>query len=171
MVNVDNELKPIGKDAGGYDVLTAMIKSLLNYFPGLYPDEEVMFEELGEESGIAFSNDTGALVYAETEDILGGVYQTCQYPFYVVYRASGSAKERQKMSIQEFLDTLGKWICQEPVTIGEYKYKLDRYPDLSGGRKITKVIRDNSYGTDPQENGVQDWLLPITVSYTNEFER
>ena len=59
-----------------------------------------MFEELGEESGIAFSNDTGALVYAETEDVLGGVHQTCQYPFYVVYRASGSAKERQKMSIQ-----------------------------------------------------------------------
>lgn len=168
---MDNELKPIGKDAGGYDVLTAAIKSLLNQFPGLYPDEEVMFEELGEESGIAFSNDTGALVYAETEDILGSVYQTCQYPFYVVYRASGSAKERQKMSIQEFLDTLGKWVCQEPVAIGKDTYKLDSCPELSGGRKITKVIRDNSYGTDPQENGVQDWLLPITVSYTNEFER
>ena len=168
---MDNELKPIGKDAGGYDVLTAAIKSLLNQFPGLYPDEEVMFEELGEESGIAFSNDTGALVYAETEDILGSVYQTCQYPFYVVYRASGSAKERQKMSIQEFLDTLGKWVCQEPVAIGKDTYKLDSYPELSGGRKIMKVIRDNSYGTDPQENGVQDWLLPITVSYTNEFER
>lgn len=63
---MDRELKPIGKDAGGYDVLTAAIKSLLNQFPGLYPDEEVMFEELGEEKGIAFSNDTGALVYAET---------------------------------------------------------------------------------------------------------
>ena len=75
MESVDNELKPIGKDAGGYDVLTAMIKSLLNQFPGLYPDEEVMFEELGEESGIAFSNDTGALVYAEAEDVLGGVHQ------------------------------------------------------------------------------------------------
>lgn len=171
MESVDNELKPIGKDAGGYDVLTAAIKSLLNQFPGLYPDEEVMFEELGEESGIAFSNDTGALVYDKNEDILGNVYQMCQYPFYVIYRASGSAKERQKMSIQEFLDTLGKWICQEPVTIGKDTYKLDGYPELSGGRKITEVSRDNSYGTDPQENGVQDWVIPITISYTNEFER
>lgn len=168
---MDRELKPIGKDAGGYDVLTAAIKSLLNQFPGLYPDEEVMFEELGEEKGIAFSSDTGALVYAETEDILGGVYQTCQYPFYVIYRAAGSAKERQKMSIQEFLDTLGKWVCREPVTIEERTYKLDHYPELSGNRKITKIVRDNSYGVVPQENGVQDWLLPVTVSYTNEFER
>lgn len=168
---MDNELKPIGKDADGGDYLKTAVKILLNQFPGLYPDEEIKFEELGDESGIAFSNATGALVYAKTEDVLGGVYQTCQYPFYVVYRASGSAKERQKMSIQEFLDTLGKWVCQEPVTIGRDTYKLDGYPELSGGRKITEVSRDNSYGTDPQENGVQDWVIPITVSYTNEFER
>ena len=30
--------EPIGNDATGYDVLTAAMKSLLNQFPGLYPD-------------------------------------------------------------------------------------------------------------------------------------
>ena len=51
--------EPIGNDATGYDVLTAAMKSLLNQFPGLYPDEVIKFEELGSEDGIAFSNDTG----------------------------------------------------------------------------------------------------------------
>ena len=111
-----DERKPIGKDASGYDVLTIAVKALLNQFPGLYENETVKFEELGEDSGIAFSADNGALIFSETEDVLGGVRQTCQYPFYIIYRTS-STKERQKMSIQEFLDTFGKWLCREPAVM------------------------------------------------------
>lgn len=167
---MDNEQKPIGKDATGYQVLTEAMKDLLNRFPGLYEGEEVKYEELGEDSGIAFSNDAGALVYTEREDVIGGVHQTCQYPFFIVYRAASSAKERQKMSIQEFLDAFGKWLCREPTVIEDETYKLDGYPKLAGTRQIKKITRDNSYGTEPQENGVQDWLLPVTVQYTNDFE-
>ena len=48
--------EPIGNDATGYDVLTAAMKSLLNQFPGLYPDEAIKFEELGAEvSGMPVS--------------------------------------------------------------------------------------------------------------------
>ena len=150
-----DERKPIGKDASGYDVLTIAVKALLNQFPGLYENETVKFEELGEDSGIAFSADNGALIFSETEDVLGGVRQTCQYPFYIIYRTS-STKERQKMSIQEFLDTFGKWLCREPVVIDGSEQRLSNYPTLSQGRKITKVTRDNSYGLEPQESGVQD---------------
>lgn len=150
-----DERKPIGKDASGYDVLTIAVKALLNQFPGLYENETVKFEELGEDSGIAFSADNGALIFSETEDVLGGVRQTCQYPFYIIYRTS-STKERQKMSIQEFLDTFGKWLCREPVVIDGSEERLSNYPTLSQGRKITKVTRDNSYGLEPQESGVQD---------------
>lgn len=78
---MDDERKPIGKDASGYDVLTIAVKALLNQFPGLYENETVKFEELGEDSGIAFSADNGALIFSETEDVLGVVRQTCQYPF------------------------------------------------------------------------------------------
>lgn len=166
-----NEQKPIGKDATGYEVITEAMKDLLNQFPGLLPGEEVKYEELGEDSGIAFSNDAGALVYTEREDVIGGVHQTCQYPFFLVYRASSSAKERQKMSIQEFLDAFGKWLCREQSVIGGEAYKLSDYPKLSGSRQIKKITRDNSYGTEPQENGVQDWLLPVTVQYTNDFKK
>lgn len=165
-----DERKPIGKDASGYDVLTIAVKTLLNQFPGLYENETVKFEELGEESGIAFSADNGALIFSETEDVLGGVRQTCQYPFYIIYRTS-STKERQKMSIQEFLDTFGKWLCREPVVIDGSEERLSNYPTLSQGRKITKVTRDNSYGLEPQESGVQDWILPVSIEYKYDFER
>lgn len=167
---MDNERKPIGKDATGYEVITEAMKDLLNQFPGLLPGEEVKYEELGEDSGIAFSNDAGALVYTEREDVIGGVHQTCQYPFFIVYRAASSAKERQKMSIQEFLDAFGKWLCREPTVIEDETYKLDGYPKLAGTRQIKKITRDNSYGTEPQTNGVQDWLLPVVVQYTNDIE-
>lgn len=165
-----DERKPIGRDATGYEVITKAMKDLLNQFPGLLSGEEVKYEELGEDSGIAFSNDAGALVYTEREDVIGGIHQTCQYPFFVVYRAASSAKERQKMSIQEFLDAFGKWLCKEPAVIDGETYKLSSYPNLAGGRRITRITRDNSYGTDPQESGVQDWLLPVTVRYTNDFK-
>lgn len=170
MESVDDERKPIGKDASGYDVLTTAVKALLNQFPGLYENETVKFEELGEDSGIAFSADNGALIFSETEDVLGGVRQTCQYPFYIIYRTS-STKERQKMSIQEFLDTFGKWLCREPVVIDGSEERLSNYPTLSQGRKITKVTRDNSYGLEPQESGVQDWILPVSIEYKYDFER
>lgn len=165
-----DERKPIGKDASGYDVLTIAVKALLNQFPGLYENETVKFEELGEDSGIAFSADNGALIFSETEDVLGGVRQTCQYPFYIIYRTS-STKERQKMSIQEFLDTFGKWLCREPVVIDGSEERLSNYPTLSQGRKITKVTRDNSYGLEPQESGAQDWILPVSIEYKYDFER
>nr|DAU14494.1 MAG TPA: Minor capsid protein from bacteriophage [Caudoviricetes sp.] len=167
---MDDERKPIGKDASGYDVLTIAVKALLNQFPGLYENETVKFEELGEDSGIAFSADNGALIFSETEDVLGGVRHTCQYPFYIIYRTS-STKERQKMSIQEFLDTFGKWLCREPVVINGSEQRLSKYPTLSQGRKITKVTRDNSYGLEPQESGVQDWILPVSIEYKYDFER
>lgn len=165
-----NELKPIGKDATGYEVITEAMKDLLNQFPGLLPGETVKYEELGEEEGIAFSNDSGALVYTETQDVIGGVHQTCQYPFFIVYRAASSAREKQKMSIQEFLDAFGKWLCREPAVIDGETYKLSSYPKLAGTRQIRRITRDNSYGTEPQENGVQDWLLPVTAEYRNDIE-
>lgn len=164
-----DELKPIGRDATGYEVLTAAVKDLLNHFPGLLSGDDVKFEELGEDSGIAFSANAGALIYSEKQDICGVYHQTCQYPFYLVYRTE-STKERQKMSIQEFLDTFGKWLCREPCIIDGAEVDKAVYPALSSGREIKRITRDNSYGPDPQENGVQDWVLPVYVHYTNTFK-
>ena len=143
--------------------------ALLNQYPGLYENETIKFEELGKESGIAFSADNGALIYSEKEDVCGTMHQVCQYPFYVVYRTA-SDKERQKLSVQKFLDNLGKWICREPVIINGSETRLNAFPELSQGRVIKRITRDNSYGLEPQESGIQDWLLPLSVRYENTYE-
>lgn len=162
--------KPIGKDADGKDILADAMKSLLNQYPGLHDGEKIKYEELGANSGIAFYADAGALIYSEKEDVCGTMHQVCQYPFIVVYRTA-SDKERQKLSVQRFLDNLGKWICREPVAVDGTETRLSAFPELSQGRAIKRITRDNSYGTEPQANGVQDWLLPITVRYEYEWEK
>lgn len=162
-----SEQKIIGCDVTGYEILTNAVLALLAQFPGLN-GRKILFEELGE-SGIAFSADNGALILSERRSITDHVTQTCQFPFYIIYRTT-STKEFQKLQVQSFLDSLGKWICREPVEIGGETVRLKMYPPLSDGRKITKVTRSNSYGLDPNEDGVQDWLMPVTVQYTNEFD-
>lgn len=162
------ELKPIGADATGYELLTKAVKDLLNQFPGLN-GQKIYFEEIGEEDGVAFSADAGALVMSERRSITDHVTQICQYPFMVIYRAS-TTREFQKLNVANFLDTLGKWLCKEPVEISGAVHKLAGYPVLSDGRQITRVTRNNSYGTVPNENKSQDWILPVSIQYTNEFD-
>lgn len=162
-----SEQKIIGYDVAGYEILTNAVLALLSQFPGLN-GRDILFEEL-EESGIAFSADNGALIISERRSITDHVTQTCQFPFYIIYRTT-STKEFQKLQVQSFFDSIGKWICKEPVEINGEIVRLTKYPPLSDGRKITKVTRSNSYGLEPNEDGVQDWLMPVTVQYTNEFE-
>ena len=160
---------PIGVDATGYEVMTKAVSELLNQYPGLN-DRIVTFEELEATSGIAFAADNGGLVMTEKRDILDHITQTCQFPFYIVYRTA-STRAEQKIKIQTFLDSIGKWICKEPAEVDGELITLDEYPPLTQGRKIKRVTRNNSYGVEPDAKGVQDWLLPVTVEYTNEFDR
>lgn len=164
-------MKPIGKDFTGYEVMTQAVKDLLNQYPGLYDGEEITFEGLGKNSGIAFSSDNGALIYTEKEDVTGRVTQRCRYPFYIIYRTVSTAGEKHKMAVQGFLDGIGRWLCREPVEIEGKPAKLSAYPKLAAGRTIQRISRDNFYGLEPDDSGVQDWLLPVSVEYMNEFER
>ena len=162
------ELKPIGADVTGFEILTNAVLNLLSQFPGLN-GREILFEELGRESGIAFSADIGALVMTERRSITDHVRQNCQYPFFIVYRTA-STQEYQKLQVQAFFDAIGKWLCKEPAVVNGETVRLEKYPALSEGRKITRITRSNSYGLEPGEDGVQDWLLPVIVEYTNEFD-
>ena len=65
--------QPIGTDATGFDILTQAVRDLLNRFPGLEAGEEILYETLAADGGIAFSNNAGALVYTDREDICGNV--------------------------------------------------------------------------------------------------
>ena len=72
--------------------------------------------------------------------------------------------------MSDFLDALGNWLSGEPVIIDENEHTLKEYPTLSGNRKITSIVRFNSYALAPNPNNTQDWVLPVTVNYTHEYE-
>ncbi len=164
------EIKPIGLDDTGYNMITEAMRVLLNQFPGLEDGDMILFEQLQKDSGIIFSADNGALIMSERVSVTDHVYQTCQYPFYIVYRTASST-ERQKIRVQEFLNNIGKWLSKEVVNINGTEYRLSDYPELTDGRVIKKITRDNSYGLTPQDNGVQDWLIPCVVQYIHEYDK
>lgn len=160
--------KPIGVDASGFEMLTNAVRDLLQSYPGL-GRRNIRFEEMDESGGLIFSADGGALVMTERRSITDHVTQTCQYPFLVVYRTAAT-KESEKLLVQEFLETLGKWLCMEKAVIDGEVHRLTAYPALTDGRRITRVTRSNSYGTVPNEDKTQDWILPVVVQYTYEFD-
>ena len=162
-----NDIQPIGADVTGFQILTNAVLDLLAKFPGLN-GREIFFEELGKNSGIAFSADNGALIMTEHRSITDHVWQTCRFPIYIIYRTA-STDEDQSLRVQAFFDSIGKWICKEPAVVNGETIRLLEYPELSNGRKITRVTRSNSYALEANEDGVQDWLMPVTVEYTNEF--
>lgn len=162
-----SEAKPIKTDGGGIEALKPAILTLINEYPALN-GRVIVFQGLEEDSGISIEPESGALVYSERKDIVGNVRQECQFPFFVVYR-SGASSEYQKLKINEFLDTLGAWLCREEVTIGGEAVRLPGYPHIAGGREISSVTRFNSYSLEPNENNTQDWVLPVTVNYTHKF--
>lgn len=163
-----NENKPITIDGSGFEVIKSAIVSLLNQYPGL-DGQIISYMGLDENSGISIEPESGALVYTEKKDITGSVTQVCQFPFFVVYR-SGATNEYQKIKVSDFLDALGSWLSREPVVIEEKDKTLKEYPTISGNRKITSIVRFNSYALAPNPNNTQDWVLPVTVNYTHEFE-
>lgn len=163
-----SEAKPVNIDSEGFDILKGAILTLLNQYPALN-GREITFSGLTPDGGISMEPESGALVYSETKNIMGEVIQQCQFPFFVVYR-TGATSEFLKLNVNEFLDTLGSWLSREPVTVGDEEVRLVKYPELTGGRKITSVTRFNSYALEANDNKTQDWLLPVTVNYTHKFE-
>lgn len=164
----ENKPKPISIDGSGFEVLKDAVLTLLNQYPWL-DGQTISFMGLDENGGISVEPESGALVYSQTTDITGGVKQICQFPFFVVYR-SGATNEYQKAKISEFLDALGTWLAKEPVTVDGVLETLTEYPSMSGNRKIVNIVRFNSYALSPNANNTQDWVLPVTVNYTHEFE-
>lgn len=163
--------KPIKYDVDGYEIITEALNDLLNSFPGLLPGEVIKFSTLGEDSGISFYPDSGAVIATETTSVTGKVNQVCNYPFYVVYRTSINAPD-SKIDIKEFLDSLGKWLEKQSVTIDGETQKLTAYPDLTEGREITEISRQTpAYLDNTSEGNVQDWVISLALRYRNIFYR
>lgn len=158
-------------DIDGSEAVSNVLLSLMNDFPGL-GNKKILFSTLSETSGIGFFPTSGAALLSDKESITGHVKQVCLYPFNVIYRAAPKS-EAQRLRIKEFLDTLGRWLEKQPVTVGGHTYQLAQYPGLSSGNRLIKSISRTSPGhlNAAYQDGVEDWLISASLRYENEFDK
>lgn len=161
---------PTRYDLDGFEYVTNALSELLNTFPAI-TTEEISFTSISEDGGVAFVPVSGAAIETEKEDITGHVTQVCSYPFYVMYRMSGTS-EKSKINVKEWLDNLGKWLEGEPITVRGKKYILDSYPTLQSNRKFKVIERQTpSYLSGKNSNNSEDWVIMLNARYSNEFDR
>ena len=84
---------------------STILSGLLNDFPAIGA-REIRFGELGDKSGVGIYPSAAATVISETTDIMGGVYQKCNYAFQVVYR-------QRQMCIRDSNTTAGQTIARK----------------------------------------------------------
>lgn len=157
-------------DVDGYEVITKAVRDLFNMFPKL-DGERIEYATLDSESGIAIFPVSGARVLSRRESITGHVKETCLYPLYVVYRASG-LNENRKANVKEWLDDLGRWLEKQTIKHNGQSYTLDHYPKLDGDREITNILRQSpSYLDNIKDDMSEDWVISITVQYNNEYDK
>lgn len=167
MLEADKK-KPVRYDVDGFEAVTEATQTLLNQYPGL-EGLQIQFSTLEKDGGVGWFPITGAAIDAEKKYITGKVHQICNYPFYVVYR-TGTSMPSRKITVKEFLDSLGRWLERQPVKIGEETLLLSKYPNLSGARKITSISRQTpGYLDTIEQDGVENWVIYLALKYTNEF--
>ena len=158
-------------DVDGYDLVTSAIMALVDTFPGLEEGESFGFATEPADEGVAIFPTTGSFIYDERESITGHVTQMCQYPFTVVYRASGLNSKR-RASAKEWLDTFGRWIERQTITINGTTYVLQEWPELTDNREIREITRQApAYLTSVNEDKSENWIMDVVVRYRNEFDR
>lgn len=162
--------KEIRYDVDGYEVVTTALMSLINQYPGLNGGS-FEFSTLNAESGRALFPISGAIIEIEKADIMGDVRQVCRYPFNLVYRAGGLSDSR-KAAVKELLDSLGRWLERQAVTVDGEPVKLEAYPPLTGARKILSIERQSpAYLDNTYEGNIEDWVIQLNARYSNEFKR
>lgn len=163
------EQKKIKYDLDGYDIITNALMTLLNQYPDLGSDK-IRFSTFATESGIAMFPSIGAVVETERRSVTGKVYQSCNYPFNIVYKVAGLS-ENSKIGIKDFLDKLGKWLEMQPVTIGAEQHRLESYPALTENREIKSISRTTpAYLDTVEENKTENWVISLILRYSNEFK-
>ena len=113
---------------------STILSGLVNDFPAIGA-REIRFGELGDKSGVGIYPSAAATVISEKTDIMGGVYQKCNYAFLVVYRAVPQS-ETDRIHIKGWLDKLARWLEKQPITADGRQHTLAAWPDLGDGRTI-----------------------------------
>lgn len=151
------------------DFSTAL-SGLLNTFPAI-GSREIRFGELGDKSGVGIYPSAAATVISEKTDIMGGVYQKCNYAFQVIYRAVPQS-ESDRIHIKGWLDKLARWLEKQPITCDGQPYTLADWPEIGDGRIITAFVQVSAaYLIGRYADGVEDWAVSLSMRYDNNFER
>lgn len=162
------EQTAIKYDIDGYDIITNALMALLNQYPDLGTDK-IRFSTFATESGIAMFPSLGAVVETERRSVTGKVYQSCNYPFNIVYKVAGLA-ENNKIVVKDFLDKIGKWLEKQPVTIGTEQHLLEAYPALTDNREIKSISRTTpAYLESVEESKTENWVISMILRYSNEY--
>lgn len=162
------EKKQVKYDIDGYDIITNALMALLNQYPDLGSDK-IRFSTFATESGIAMFPGMGAVVEVEKRSVTGKIYQSCNYPFNIVYKVAG-VSENNKIQVKDFLDKVGKWLEKQTVTIGTQEHKLESYPALTDNREITSISRTTpAYLDTVEENKTENWVISLILRYSNEY--
>ncbi|MBR2680492.1 MAG: hypothetical protein IKE23_07030 [Exiguobacterium sp.] len=150
-------------DVDGYDEVTKALSDLLNECPLI--DENVRFNVLYDDGGIAFFPVTGAVIERERKDVLGGVEQWCSYPFIIVDREF-SLDEDRRVAVKEWLDSIGRYLEKQTVDGAV----LSAYPTLTGNRYFTEIRRTSpSSQMDINQDGSEDWSISMVARYRNSY--
>lgn len=156
-------------DVNGSEIVSTALMALLNEFPALN-GKKIRFSTLDDSTGLGFFPTTGAAILSRKKSVTGHVNIQCTYPFNVIYRAAAKT-ETQKLAIKEFLDTLGKWLEQQPIVVNGETTQLHEYPELDEGRIITSIARSTpAHLSAAYQDGVEDWLVSILVRYKYEYD-
>lgn len=162
--------KEVRYDIDGQEVVSTALMDLINEYPGLTQDDYIQYATLGDSKGKAVFPTSGSAIKNEIKDVTGHVEQTCDYPFIVIYRASGLSESR-KEKVKEWLDNLGRWLEKQPIIVNGTEYQLDEYPALTRDRKFKQIQRVSpSYLDSINEDKAENWAVNITATYTNEYD-
>ena len=167
---MEDKREEVRYDLDGQEVVTTALMDLINQYPGLSPGDSIEYATLGDSKGKAVFPSTGSAIRQEKTDVTGHVEQTCDYPFIVVYRASGLSESR-KAKVKEWLDNLGRWLERQTITVNDAEYRLEEYPSLTGDREFKQIQRVSpSYLDSINEDKAENWIINITATYKNEFD-
>ena len=165
----DNREYPLDVDSFPY--VTNALMEMINAFPGLDEDEFFTFSTIPTAEGMSVIASSGSFIIDERESIIGHVWQTCSYPFMVVYRASG-LNNRRKIETKEWMDTLAEWLCRKAVIINGEECQLENWPVLTGDREIRRITRQTpAYLGGINEDKSENWVMDMVIQYRNEFDR
>lgn len=156
-------------DIEAQDVLSIAILDLINSYPGLESGESFSFASLPKEGGLAMYPLAGAAITERKVDVIGHVRERGAYPLAIVNKAYGLNQSR-KINTKEWLDTLGKWLEKQPITVGLEEHQLKEYPQLTQGRTIKQILRTSTSTLDAiSEDGAEMWSISLSLSYERVY--